>query len=51
MGWIDGIRKSLGDEAHSAKRDDTQARRLAQLIADSAAGRRIGALTPQASTG
>jgi uncharacterized protein YdeI (YjbR/CyaY-like superfamily) len=30
----------------SAKRDETRARRLAQLIKDSAAGQRIGAATP-----
>jgi uncharacterized protein YdeI (YjbR/CyaY-like superfamily) len=46
-----GYRRSAVHWVTSAKRDDTQARRLAQLIADSAAGRRIGALTRQASKG
>src|SRR5437667_224542 len=36
FGWIDGKRKSL-----SAEQDATRERRLATLIADSAAGRRI----------
>jgi uncharacterized protein YdeI (YjbR/CyaY-like superfamily) len=35
----------------SAKREDTRARRLATLIADSEAGRRIGVLDPQPRTG
>jgi uncharacterized protein YdeI (YjbR/CyaY-like superfamily) len=34
----------------SAKREETRARRLAQLIADSAAGRRIGPLTGPSGT-
>jgi uncharacterized protein YdeI (YjbR/CyaY-like superfamily) len=40
-----GYRRGAVHWVSSAKRDDTQARRLEQLIADSAAGRRIGALT------
>ena len=35
----------------SAKREETQLRRLAQLIADSAAGRRIDRLNPKAKEG
>jgi uncharacterized protein YdeI (YjbR/CyaY-like superfamily) len=65
FGWIDGIRRSLGEESYtirctlggraapgarstfatswvvSAKREETRARRLARLIEDSAAGRRL----------
>jgi len=41
-----GYRKSATHWVQSAKRPETRARRLAQLIDDSAAGRRIGALIP-----
>jgi uncharacterized protein YdeI (YjbR/CyaY-like superfamily) len=40
-----GYRRGAVHWVMSAKRDETQARRLAQLIDDCAAGRRIGALT------
>jgi uncharacterized protein YdeI (YjbR/CyaY-like superfamily) len=40
-----GYRRGAVHWVISAKRDETQARRMAQLIADSAAGRRLGALT------
>ena len=39
--------RTAGHWVHSAKREETQRRRLAQLIADSAAGRRIDRLNPQ----
>jgi uncharacterized protein YdeI (YjbR/CyaY-like superfamily) len=43
-----GYRRAAVHWVTSAKRDETQARRMAQLIADSAAGRRLGALTSPA---
>lgn len=41
-----GYRKNSTYWVTSAKRPETRARRLAQLIEDSAAGRRVGALVP-----
>jgi uncharacterized protein YdeI (YjbR/CyaY-like superfamily) len=41
-----GYRRQATHWVMSAKRPETRARRLAQLVADSAAGRRIGVLTP-----
>jgi uncharacterized protein YdeI (YjbR/CyaY-like superfamily) len=40
-----GYRRGAVHWVTSAKRDETQARRMAQLVDDSAAGRRLGALT------
>lgn len=44
-GIAPGYRRSATHWVTSAKRDETRARRLGQLIADSAAGRKPGALT------
>ena len=46
-----GYRRSAVHWVTKAKRDETRERRLAQLIADCAAGRRIGALTSPAGRG
>jgi len=46
-----GYRRSAVHWVTSAVREQTQARRLQQLIADSAAGRRIGALTSPSRRG
>jgi uncharacterized protein YdeI (YjbR/CyaY-like superfamily) len=56
FGWIDGVRKRIDDSSPSyrraaiwgvvsAKREETRARRLETLIADSARGRTIPPLT------
>ena len=46
-----GFRRKVVHWVSSAKRDETKARRLEHLIAECAAGRRIGALTPPARKG
>ncbi len=46
-----GYRRSAVHWVCQAKRDETRQRRLLELIADSAAGRRIKALTPTAPRG
>lgn len=40
FGWVDGVRRSL-EWVVSAQKDETKRRRLARLIEDSAAGRRV----------
>jgi len=42
-----GYRRTAAHWVMSAKRPETRERRLAQLVSDSAAGRRIGLLAPQ----